>query len=82
MEKSPSYFSNRHVEWRESYIQKVLSKWQSISREYHRKMIRNKDWKYIRIEKEGSYEESLHQYKSDQFDEGPNLLLENTSKKD
>ena len=50
-----------------------------LSREYHRKMIRNKDWKYIRIEKEGSYEESLHQYKSDQFDEGPTLLLENTS---
>ena len=70
-------FSNAYVPWRDTIYTEGFYPNGQQEREYHKKMIRNQQWKYIRIEKDGAYEESFHEYTDENFDEGPNLLLQN-----
>ena len=69
-------FSDEYVDWRDVLYTEGFYPNGQQTREYHKKMIRNQKWKYIRIEKDGGYEESFHEYLEENFDEGPNLLLQ------
>lgn len=44
--------------------------------DYHKRMVRDREWKYIRNNTGEAYSESFHRYGEDYWTEGDNLLLE------